>query len=90
MPRRKSPGPSVKDPKLYEELRDDGASKEKAARIANAASKSSRSAVGSKGGRSGSYEKWTKDELMRRAREIGISGRSSMSKGELVKALRNH
>jgi len=27
---------------------------------------------------------------MRRAREIGIEGRSKMSKAELVKALRNH
>ena len=30
---------SLKDPELYEELRDDGASKEKAARISNAAAK---------------------------------------------------
>ena len=37
MPER-TPGPSVKDDEIYEELRDDGASKEKAARIANAAS----------------------------------------------------
>ena len=36
MPGSKSPGPSVKDDKTYEALRDDGASKEKAARIANA------------------------------------------------------
>lgn len=34
---KKDHGPSVKDDELYEELRDDGASKEKAARIANAA-----------------------------------------------------
>lgn len=88
MPRR-SPGPSVKDPQLYEELRDDGASKQKAARIANAAAKSSRSKVAAKGGRSGDYDDWTKDRLMKRAKEIGISGRSSMSKAELVKALRN-
>ena len=32
----KKPGPSVKDDKTYEALRRDGASKEKAARIANA------------------------------------------------------
>ncbi len=31
MPEKKNP--SIKDPELYEELRDDGASKEKAARI---------------------------------------------------------
>ena len=90
MPARKTPGPSVKDPKMYESLRDDGASKEKAARIANAAANTSRSSVGRKGGKSGDYDDWTKDDLMKRAREIGIEGRSSMSKAQLVNALRNH
>ena len=89
MPRR-SPGPSVKDKKMYESLREDGASKEKAARISNAAAKSSRSSVGRKGGTSGDYEDWTKDRLLKHAREIGIEGRSTMDKGELIKALRNH
>ena len=90
MPARKDPGPIVKDPELYEELRDDGASKEKAARIANAAANSSRSAVGRKGGKSGDYEDWTVEDLRRRAREIGVEGRSTMKKGELISALRNH
>ena len=89
MPQRK-PGPSVKDPKMYEALRDDGASTEKAARISNAAANTSRSSVGKKGGRSGDYDDWTKDRLMKRAREIGIEGRSSMSKAELIHALRSH
>ena len=89
MPARK-PGPSVKDPEMYEALRDDGASKEKAARISNAAANTSRKAVGAKGGRSGDYEDWTKQELVKRARQIGINGRSTMSKAELIKALRNH
>ncbi len=90
MPRRRDPGPSVKDKKMYESLREDGASKEKAARISNAAAKSSRSSVGRKGGKSGDYDDWTKDRLLKRAREIGIEGRSTMDKGELIKALRNH
>ncbi|MDC5697017.1 Rho termination factor [Intrasporangium calvum] len=90
MPQRRDPGPSVKDKELYESLRDDGASKEKAARIANAAANTSRSAVGRKGGKSGDYEDWTKDQLLKRAREVGIQGRSTMDKGELIKALRNH
>ena len=87
---RKSPGPSVKDKHLYERLRDEGNSKEKAARISNAAAKSSRSSVGRKGGKSGDYDDMTKEQLMKRAREIGIGGRSKMSKSELVSALRNH
>lgn len=90
MPAKKDPGPSVKDPELYEELREDGASKEKAARIANAAAATSRSEVGRRGGKAGSYEDQTKDQLLQRAREIGIKGRSSMNKGELIDALRNH
>jgi hypothetical protein len=90
MPASKKPGPSVKDDKTYEALRDEGASKEKAARIANAADNSSRSAVGRKGGHSGSYDDWSKKDLEKRAREIGIDGRSSMSKDELIDALRNH
>jgi hypothetical protein len=90
MPARKGPGPSVKDPELYEELRDDGASKEKAARIANAAANTSRSEVGRKGGKAGDYDDWTKDCLLKRARELGVEGRSSMTKAQLISALRNH
>ncbi|MCT1618596.1 Rho termination factor N-terminal domain-containing protein, partial [Janibacter hoylei] len=85
MPER-TPGPSVKDDELYEELRDDGASKEKAARIANAAANSSRSEVGRRGGESGSYDDWSVDELRERARELEIEGRSSMDKAELINA----
>lgn len=90
MPGSKKPGPSVKDDRTYEALRREGESKEKAARIANAGAQSSRGSVGRKGGRSPSYDEWTKQDLMERAREIGIDGRSTMSKGELVRALRNH
>ncbi len=90
MPGRKDPGPSVKDDELYESLRDEGNSKEKSARIANAAAGSSRSEVGRRGGRSEAYEDWTKDELMERAREIDVHGRSEMSKEELIEALRSH
>jgi hypothetical protein len=75
---------------MYEKIRDQGASKEKAARIANASANSSRSKVGKKGGTSGSYEDWSVKDLRKRAGEIGIDGRSKMNKGELVKALRNH
>ncbi|GAB2866693.1 DUF7218 family protein [Nocardioides pacificus] len=87
---QKKPGPSVKDDELYEKLRDEGNSKEKSARIANAAANSSRSAVGSKGGSSGSYEDWSVDDLRKRAGELDIEGRSKMNKDDLVEALRNH
>ena len=82
----KGPGPGVKDSKQYEALRRQGESKEKAARIAN----SDRKSTARKGGKSGSYDDWTKQDLQKRAGEIGIEGRSKMSKGELVNALRNH
>ena len=88
--RRRSPGPSVQDPELYERLRDEGNSKEKSARIANAAARTSRSKVGRKGGKAGDYEDMTKDQLMDRARTVGIKGRSKMRKGELISALRHH
>ncbi|WP_349903835.1 DUF7218 family protein [Parafrigoribacterium humi] len=88
MPGRRNP--SLKDPDLYEELRKDGNSKEKAARISNAAAKRGRSAVGRKGGESGSYDDWTVDELQDRARELGLHGYSRMRKSELVDTLRTH
>ena len=65
---------SLKDPELYEELREDGASKEKAARISNAAAAQGRSAIGRKGGKHGDYEDWTVEQLRKRAKEIGITG----------------
>lgn len=36
MPGGKKPGPSIKKPAIYEALREQGVSKEKAARISNA------------------------------------------------------
>ena len=82
----KDHGASVKDDEQYEKLRDKGESKEKAARITN----TPRSRVGKRGGRSGRYEDWSKQDLQERAREISIEGRSKMNKDELIKALRNH
>ena len=84
----KDHGSSVKDDELYEKLRDDGASKEKAARIANA--KAGGRDVSHKGGKAESYEDRTVDELRERAAELDIEGRSSMTKSELIDALRNH
>jgi hypothetical protein len=90
MPGTRSRQSSLKDPKLYEKLRDEGASKEKAARVSNAAAARGRSAVGRKGGKSGDYDDWTVDQLRKRAKEIGLKGYSGKRKGELIDALRNH
>jgi hypothetical protein len=84
------PKSQIKDEKTYRKLREHGESKEKSARIANASAGSSRSTVGRRGGKSPSYDDWSKQDLVKRAREIGIKGRSTMSKSELVKALRDH
>lgn len=79
----------LKDPDLYEELRSGGASKQKAARISNAAAARGRDAVGRKGGESGSYEDWTVVELKKRAKELGMTGYSTKRKADLISELRN-
>ena len=76
--------PSIKNEDQYEALRDKGYSKEKAARIANTRN------AGKKGGASARYEEWTKAALYDQAKKVGIEGRSSMDKEELIKALRNN
>ncbi|MDI3330816.1 MAG: Rho termination factor N-terminal domain-containing protein [Micrococcus sp.] len=91
MPKKKDDDtPQLKDPEMYEALREDGASKEKAARISNAAARDGRSEVGERGGESGSYEDWTVEELKDRARELDITGYSDLRKDELIEKLRNH
>jgi hypothetical protein len=90
MPGKKKPGPSVKDDKVYESIRDQGGSKEKAARIANASAARGRSSVGKKGGKAGTYDDWKVEDLRKRAKELGLSGYSGKKKSELVSMLRNH
>lgn len=84
------PNPSIKDEEQYRALRRDGASKEKAARIANSSAAGSRSATGRKGGQAPPYEEWSRDELYDKARQVGVDGRSRMTKAQLIDALRNH
>jgi hypothetical protein len=83
------PGASVKDPELYETLRADGNTKKKSARIANASAASSREDVGQRGGSAPAYDEWTKAALYDRAKDVGVPGRSTMNKQELVDALRD-
>ena len=79
------PDSRIKNEKQYQALRDKGMSKEKAARIANSSRKAAQ-----KGGESKKYEAWSKTDLLNKAKEIGIEGRSKMKKNELIDALRNH
>lgn len=88
MPRRSEP--QLKDQELYEKLRDGGASKEKAARISNAAARDGRAAVGRRGGEAEDYDDRTVSELKSRAKELGLSGYSGKKKSELIDMLRNH
>lgn len=80
----KKHGPSIKDDERYEALRNEGMSKEKAARIANTPPDQ----MGRRGGSGAAYEDWTREELYEKAREVGIEGRSDMSKEQLIDALR--
>ena len=74
---------------MYEELRKEGNSKQKSARISNAAAARGKSAVAKKGGKSGSYDDWTVADLRKRAKEIGLSGYSNLTKAKLISKIRN-
>lgn len=84
------PNSSIKNEGMYEELRKQGNSKEKSARISNAVAARGKSAVAKKGGESGSYDDWTVAELKKRAKELGLSGYSGLTKAEVIDALREH
>jgi len=60
------------------------ANRRKAARIANA------KAAGTLDPDSRPLEDRSKDELHAEARKIGVEGRSSMNKAQLVRAIRSH
>ena len=75
--------PRIKNEAQYDALRDKGYSKEKSARIANTEN------AGERGGSASTYEDRTKSELYEQAKALDIKGRSSMSKNELIEALRN-
>lgn len=64
--------------------REKGYSIEKSARIANTPNS------GKKGGLSKPHEERKKEKLYEQAKNVGIDGRSKMSKSELIFALRNN
>jgi hypothetical protein len=76
--------PTIINDRQYEALREQGMSKNKAARIANSDPKD----MAENRKDTGSYEEWTKEQLLEKAREVDISGRSSMNKRQLISALR--
>lgn len=84
------PNSSIKNEKLYRDLRQQGDSKEKAARISNAAAARGNSSVGRRGGKAGSYTDWTVPQLKKRAKELGMSGYSRLTKERLIAKLRDH
>lgn len=72
---------SIKNKDQYEALKDKGMSKEKAARIANTKHPDHDSRP---------YEDRSRDDLYKKAKEIGIDGRSKMDKEQLIRAIRKH
>lgn len=80
MPKDKTP--QLKKPDTYDALVDKGMSKEKAARISNA------QAEGTIDYNSKKLEERSKSDLMTEAKEIGVKGRHSMNKEQLIKAIR--
>jgi len=82
MPKEKTP--RIKKPDTYDALVNKGMSKEKAARIANA------QAAGTLDYRSEKLEERSKSDLLSEAKKIGVNNRHSMTKDQLVKAIRAH
>lgn len=80
----KDHGPRIKDDATYEALLKQGASPEKAARIANA------KAAGTLRHDSTHLECRTVAQLRDEAKRIGVAGRSGMNKAALIDAIRNH
>ncbi|MDP3524106.1 MAG: Rho termination factor [Hoeflea sp.] len=76
----------------YQAPRDGAASRRMAAHFNNAQAVNGRAdrsrPPSAKGGSMPAYEEWTRDALYQRAQDLGIEGRSAMSKDELVDVLR--
>jgi hypothetical protein len=77
---------AVRDPERYDELRKQGYSKAKAARAAN----TTRAPSARRAALAPDYTRWSKRRLYAKAKEMGLDGRSTMSKAQLIRALRFH
>jgi Rho termination factor, N-terminal domain len=78
----------VKDKALYKRLRNLGVSAKESARVANGSAKASRKRASQRGGAATSFANLKVPELRRRAKKVGIKGRSTMNKKQLIRALR--
>jgi hypothetical protein len=80
---------SVKNKALYKRLRNLGVSVKESTRVANAnKSRPPGKKDSQRGGAATSYANWKVPQLRRRAKKVGIKGRSTMNKKQLIKALR--
>ena len=61
-----------------------------ATQVKNQPTHRSAKAGGSEERSSDSYLSWTRQDLLQRAHQLGIYGRSAMTKSQLIDALRNH
>jgi hypothetical protein len=84
----KKAGTGVKNKSLYKRLRNLGVSAKESARVSNMNVKTPSKKTSQRSGSAKSYADWTVTELRRRAKKVGITGRSTMNKKQLVKALR--
>jgi Rho termination factor, N-terminal domain len=72
------------------ELPNDGDAEQKAARKTGVVRGRGRPVVGRKGGHCDSYYDWSVSQLKKRAKELGLSGYSALTKQDLIYKLRDH
>ncbi|MDX1482254.1 MAG: hypothetical protein R3315_11290 [Woeseiaceae bacterium] len=81
-------GTRIRHNAVYRALRVQGASRETAARTANA--RAVDLSPSQNGSRQSPYEEWNHDERYERPRGLGINGRADMDESSHIDALRNH
>jgi hypothetical protein len=61
-----------------------------ATQVKNQPTRRSAKAGGSEERSPDSYPSWTRQDLLQRAHQLGIDGRSAMTRSQLIDALRDH